>query len=569
MPDDFDKPDRILKARQGEESREFLQSPTGRETPHDRQNLLHELQVHQIELEMQNDELHRTQERLYLAMEKYNDLYDFAPVGYVTTKRTGRILESNLTFADQLGIVRSQLIDSLLWAHAFMADQDRLQSHHDLVFETGERQSCEVRLKGDAGRLLHVQLDSILGTDIDGAVVCRTSTTDITARKKAEEKLNKVHEDLEQMVNERTARLQVSEERFRRLSQEFHALLNAISDTLILFSPSLEVLWTNREMDSGLERDSSSAVRKYCDRLLSAPSGISLNNPTARCFATNEVEVAVVNFDGAVLDVKAFPVRDAGKINSVLLWVSDITEKMALQAEALQASHLAALGELAAGVAHEINNPITGIINYGQILINECLPGSLEKDIGQRIVKEGERVGRIVKTLLSYTRHGRSDKQPVRIQTVLEESLVLSQAQIRKEGIDLKIHVAENLPFVNAYFQELQQVFINIINNARHALNEKFTTRHAEKRLEISIEKILVKNRQHVRIIFFDLGSGISDHDLPLITKPFFSTKAIGKGTGLGLTISHGIITEHGGVMSFESEKDDFTRVIIDLPAME
>ncbi|SDB02276.1 PAS domain S-box-containing protein [Desulfonatronum thiosulfatophilum] len=568
MPDEFEKPDRVLKAREGEESKESQQSPVGNESLHDRQDLLHELQVHQIELEMQNDELRRTQERLYQAMEKYNDLYDFAPVGYVTSDIIGHILESNLTFADQLGVARSHLIHSLLWGHAFAPDRDIFVSHHDQVFRTGKRQSCELRLKGSAGRLLHVQLDSVPGTDVNGAAVCRTSATDITARKKAEEKLNKVHENLERMVDERTAKLRVSEEKFRKLSHEFHALLNAVSDTLILFSPSLEVLWTNRVLDSGLDKESSAAVRKYCDKLLSESSSSSEDDLMTRCFETSEVEVAVVSFDGAVLDVKAFPVRDAGNINSVLLWVSDVTEKMALQAEALQASHLAALGELAAGVAHEINNPITGIINYGQILINECNPESLEKDIGERIVKEGERVGRIVKTLLSYSRHGRHDKRPVRIQTVLEESLVLSQAQIRKEGIDLKIHIAEGLPLVNAYFQQLQQVFINIINNARHALNEKFPKRHEEKRLEINIENVLINSRQHVRIIFFDLGSGINGHDLPFITKPFFSTKAFGKGTGLGLTISQRIISEHDGLLTFESEKDEFTRVIIELPAV-
>ena len=122
-----------------------------------------------------------------------------------------------------------------------------------------------------------------------------------------------------------------------------------------------------------------------------------------------------MTYNGAVLDIRAFPIREADTVTSALLLVSDITEKMAMQAEAIQAAHLASLGELAAGVAHEINNPITGIINYGQILINECSPESLEKDIGTRIVKEGERVGRIVTTLLSYAQNDRrKEKRPSR-----------------------------------------------------------------------------------------------------------------------------------------------------------
>ena len=133
----------------------------------------------------------------------------------------------------------------------------------------------------------------------------------------------------------------------------------------------------------------------------------------------------------------------------MFLLANDITEKTAMQAEAMQAGHMASLGELAAGVAHEINNPITGIINYGQILINECSPGGMEKDIGERIVKEGERIGRIVKTLLSYARDGRDNKRPTRISAILEESIILIQAQIRKESIDLKIELPDDLPEVN------------------------------------------------------------------------------------------------------------------------
>ena len=272
--------------------------------------------------------------------------------------------------------------------------------------------------------------------------------------------------------------------------------------------------------------------------------------------------------NGAVLDIRTFPIKEAERLSSVLLVVSDITEKMAMQAEAMQAAHMASLGELAAGVAHEINNPITGIINYGQILINECGPESIEKDIGERIVKEGERIGLIVKTLLSFARGGQEMKKPLGVPAVLEESIILIQAQIRKEGIDLKIELPEDLPEVYANFQQLQQGFINIINNARYALNEKYPERHKNKRFEITGEKVTIDDRPYARIVFYDQGVGIGAHELSMLTKPFFSTKPFGKGTGLGLNITQKIITDHGGQLSFESAKGEFTRVIIDLPAI-
>jgi signal transduction histidine kinase len=402
---------------------------------------------------------------------------------------------------------------------------------------------------------------------VDGAELCRTSVTDISIRKKAEEELSRVHDELERRVEERTAELSENEKKFRKLSQEFRTLLNAISDTLILLSPEREVLWTNVGNALKLNETVSDVVGQYCNELLQDRSAPSEDCPITRCFDTAEKEVAVVTHNGAVLDIRAFPVKEAERVSSVLLLVSDITEKMAMQAEAMQAGHMASLGELAAGVAHEINNPITGIINYGQILINECSSESMEKDIGERIVKEGERVGRIVKTLLSYARDGREDKMPTRVPAILEESIILIQGQIRKEGIDLKIDLPDDLPEVDANFQQIQQCFINIINNARYALNEKYPGRDKNKRFEITGERVTISDRPYVRIVFYDQGVGISAHDLSMLTKPFFSTKPFGKGTGLGLNITQRIITDHGGHLSFESTEGEFTRVIIDLPA--
>ena len=486
MTEDKSGEDRTARLRRlaEERSRESATEIARTMAEQDYQGLVHELQVHQIELEMQNEELRMAQGQLGESLAKYSDLYDFAPVGYVTSNRDGLILEANLTFAGQLGIERGRLIDTPLWLYVAAPDRGKLRSHLDQVFKTDERRTCELRLQRPSGPERYVQLDSIRVLNVDGAELCRTSVTDISIRKEAEKELIKVHDELERRVEERTAELSENERKFRKLSQEFQTLLNAISDTLILLSPEMEVLWTNGGNALELNETVSDAVGQYCYKLLHDRSAPSEDSPITRCFDTAEKEVAVVTHNGAVLDIRAFPIKEAERVSSVLLLVSDITEKMAMQAEAMQAGHMASLGELAAGVAHEINNPITGIINYGQILINECSPESMEKDIGERIVKEGERIGRIVKTLLSYARGGREEKRPTRVPAILEESIILIQAQIRKESIDLKIDLPDDLPEVDANFQQIQQGFINIINNARYALNEKYPGRHKNKRFE-------------------------------------------------------------------------------------
>ena len=145
----------------------------------DVQDLSHELSVYHIELEMQNDELRKAQGQLGESLAKYSDLYDFAPVGYVTLNREGLILEANLTFAAQLGIERGRLIDTPLWLYAAAPDRGMLRAHLDRVFKSNEQGTCELRLQRPSGPELYVQLDSIMVLTVDGAELCRTSVTDI------------------------------------------------------------------------------------------------------------------------------------------------------------------------------------------------------------------------------------------------------------------------------------------------------------------------------------------------------------------------------------------------------
>lgn len=555
---------RRLAEQRGGKSAASVDPPMG---ANDCRKLVHELQVHQIELEMQNEELRVAQEQLAESLEKYSDLYEFAPVGYVTSNSKGRILEANLTFAGQLGVERGRLRNTALSLYAAAEDRAAFRLHLERVVQNDERRACELRLERRGGPDFWVQVDSMRVLDGAGIPLCRSTVTDVSVRKAAEEELVRLYGELEGRVEARTIELSESEKNYKKLSQEFRALLNAISDTLILLSPQMEILWINGKNTLDLNTVVSDPAGQYCYKLLHDRMALLEDCPVSRCFATAQKEVAIVTYSGAVLDIRAFPIKDANVVGGVLLLVSDITEKMAMQAEAIQASHLASLGELAAGVAHEINNPITGIINYGQILLNECNPDSLEKDIGARIVKEGERVGRIVKTLLSYAQHDRrKEKRPAGIAAILAESMVLTQAQLRKEGIALTINLPEGLPQIDANFQMIQQCFINIINNARYALNQKYSGRHENKRLDVGGETAMIDNKPYVRVIFHDQGEGIAEHELAVLTKPFFSTKPFGKGTGLGLSITQKIVAAHGGKLLFESVKGEFTKVVIELP---
>jgi PAS domain S-box-containing protein len=489
--------------------------------------------------------LRESEERYRMLFNEANDaifVVEVTPNG-----EYGRFVDFNVNLCGLLGYTREELKELMpldLIAPEFVDDirekkRELLENRHLLA---------ERAFSGKDGRRVPVEISSHV-FDYKGQPTVLAIARDITERKRSEEILR------------------ASEIKYRKLSQEFDTLLNAIGDTLVLISPDMQIRWANNATTFEIDEIGGDMTGQYyhsmfCDR--SAPCD---DCSVIKCLRTGSVESHISSKGGRFLDKRAFPVKDGDGVTGVLLHIVDITEKMAVQAEGMQANHLASLGELAAGVAHEINNPINGIINYGQVLINESGAESLGRDIGSRIVKEGERVANIVKSLLSFARGGREDKQPIGIGAVLTESLILTQAQIRKEGIMLDIHVPDDLPKVQANPQGMQQVFLNIINNARYALNEKYPTRDENKVIEIVGEAICVQDREYVRMTFADRGVGIPADDLPILTKPFFSTKPFGKGTGLGLAISERIIAEHGGRLAFESEEGEYAKVIVDLPA--
>lgn len=260
--------------------------------------------------------------------------------------------------------------------------------------------------------------------------------------------------------------------------------------------------------------------------------------------------------------------RTAELQESYELLKEEITDRRAAEAETIRAGQLAALGELAAGVAHEINNPINGIINYAQMLLNKGIPDSKDQDLAARIIKESDRIAHIVRSLLSFARAGKEEKYPVNIHEIMSETLGLTETQLKKDGIKLEIDIPVNLPRIIAQPQQLEQVFLNIISNARYALNQKYPGEHKNKILEIRSGERMIGKSPYVRISFNDRGTGIPGALLDKVMNPFYSTKPSNIGTGLGLSISHSIIKNHGGKLTIDSVEGEFTKVIIELPVI-
>jgi len=230
-----------------------------------------------------------------------------------------------------------------------------------------------------------------------------------------------------------------------------------------------------------------------------------------------------------------------------------------LTVEAMSSAKLASIGELAAGVAHEINNPLNGMINYAQLTIEEV--EEPEKEYLRELISEGERIAGIVENLLDFSRQSEEVVTSISCYEVFKSSMQLLKNQLKKDGTKVVEYCDEDLPKVLFKSGELKQVFINLLSNANHALNEKYSTPHPEKIIKVD----LFKRGATVLIEISDNGSGMSKDTLKKIFTPFYTTKIRGEGTGLGLPICHKIITKNGGNIKLESTLHQGTKVKIKL----
>ncbi len=244
--------------------------------------------------------------------------------------------------------------------------------------------------------------------------------------------------------------------------------------------------------------------------------------------------------------------------------VADLKQSLAelkeTQAQLIQAEKLSAIGQLIAGVAHELNNPLAAIMGYAQLLTTEDVDEGIRRDLG-KIYLQAQRAAKIVQNLLTFARAQRSgERQLVNVNEILERTLEMRAYQLRVDGIEVATQLDPRLPKTMADANQLQQVFLNLINNAQDAMLEYRGAGHLQIRTE--------SRENTIRISFRDDGPGLSPEAQKHIFEPFFTTKEVGRGTGLGLSICFGIISQHGGRIWAESEPNKGATFIVELPVV-
>jgi two-component system NtrC family sensor kinase len=228
----------------------------------------------------------------------------------------------------------------------------------------------------------------------------------------------------------------------------------------------------------------------------------------------------------------------------------------------LQTEKLASLGRMAAGVAHEINNPLTGIVTFAHLLKRKFPEGSPEAEDLNIIIEQADRCASIIKNLLTFARTAPSEKNLVNINDILSRTIHLVKNQEKFFNIKLDINMDESMLITHGNASQFQQIFLNMLLNAADAMNERGTITVATRRKKED-------NKAFIEIEFTDTGCGIKDEDMPKLFEPFFTTKPVDKGTGLGLSVSYGIIKNLGGNIKVKSKVGEGTSFFITLPLIE
>jgi PAS domain S-box-containing protein len=580
----------------------------------------------------------RAELELRLSEELFSKAFHVGPAGMTITRiADGKFIDINESFLRMCEFSREEVIGHTSTELNIWTLEERRKLIEKQV-ESGGLRDFELEARSRSGRIMNL-LFSSKPIEVRGEPCHITTLIDITERKKAEEALVTRTRQLETVrtVGEEITRELDLTTLLNLIIRRAAELIGTSAGTIALWDDPTQslsqrawigfggwvgdmriklgewVLGTIAERREGLiindcrtsplihplvlERSAITATLGepllYRNRLIGV---ITLSHlGSGRQFTEGDSRVLSLFSTQAAIAIENARLYEAAQL--------ELTERKRLEAERLrlevqlrQQQKLEAIGTLASGVAHEINNPITGIMNYAQLITDTTAPESETAGYASEIIAETERVAAIVKNLLQFARQEKQAHSPARVEDIIGQTLSLLQAVLRRDQITLAVDVPTDLPALKCRSQQLQQVLMNLLTNARDALNERYPGYHEDKMVRVTARELderaerrapsaegaspgtgegqsPIANRQSqmaerrwIRITVEDHGGGIPAEIQDRIFDPFFTTKPKEKGTGLGLSVSHGIVKDHQGVLHFETEPGQGTRFHLDLP---
>ena len=488
---------------------------------------LHELRMHQIELEMQNEELRRAQVSIEESRDRYVDLYDFAPIGYLTLSRNGMIAEINLTGATLLGRGRSKLIHRSFARLVTPEDSDLWHQYFMRAIQHGEQQSFELALKRGNESVFYAKLDCQYW-EADSAL--RIVLYDITERKQSEGLLRKSRDQLKTFIQKAPISIAMLDRDMnylatsgRWLEQYGRGYADLIGRNHYAVHPDVPAEWKAAHQQ--------------------ALAGATLENN----------EDMWIQGDGSKhwLRWAVLPWTDENEeIGGIIISAEDITDTKRLEMEIadrrnemehLQKMHVAA--QTVAAIAHELNQPLLAIASYSEAALMLMQAEKPDSDKIHKAVdgcrQQAHRAGQSIREMLEFLSIKEFPTEIFDLNKELHD--VMGAARLEHElQFDAVLHLEDELPFVRANRIHVQKVLLNLLHNGIEAMQEAGVPLPV-----ITVTVCVPKNGSVVQITIQDNGPGVRKEDSHRLFEPFFTTKT--KGIGMGLAISRSLTEENGG----------------------
>jgi len=363
-----------------------------------------------------------------------------------------------------------------------------------------------------------------------------------------------------------------------RMSRAGHWEYDVRSDTFTFNDNFYRIFGTTAEEAGGYQMSSAEYARRFCHPddapLVGKETQAALETTDPNYSRQLEHRILYPNGDIGYTSVLFSIIKDAqGRTIKTYGVNQDITErkkaedeKKKIEARLQQQQRLESIGTLASGVAHEINNPVNGIMNYAQLIADNLEPGNPLREYASEITTESDRISAIVRNLLAFSRHEKQSHSPADLRDIVNSTLGLVRTVIRHDQIRVDVDVPDNLPKVKCRSQQIQQVLLNLLTNARDALNEKYPGYHENKVIKLTVRLFEKDGKPWLRTAVENSGTVISPETRERLFEPFYTTKPRDAGTGLGLSISYGIVKEHHGELYLDSAAGEPTRFHMDLP---
>ncbi len=359
------------------------------------------------------------------------------------------------------------------------------------------------------------------------------------------------------------------EQKARRKLQETRAIYNVlinelIQEDVVVMASNYRILDINQTLANKLGMERKDAIGRYCFEILhreSAPcSGEEHPCPLVQTVKTGKpFRVTHVHLDKGnrelFYSISCYPLIDNDEVVGAIEIARDITRDISIQKGMMQYDKMASIGRLAAGVAHEINNPLTTILTSSMLIQEDTDPDDPNYQELQIIADEALRCRKIVSSLLDFARQSKPVKENHNLNSIVTESVTLTRKQAAFNDVAVEESLAEDLPLINMDKDQIEQALINLILNGIEATDPGG---------KVTVSSSFSRENQRVELTVSDSGKGIPDEDMGKIFDPFFTTRE--SGTGLGLAITHGIVEQHGGTIEVDSKLSQGTSFTIKLP---